>query len=332
VTADTPVQAKADAGWPAGSDGPAAGAVRRRFWEAGRAAGLTWFERVHGHVYARWPYLYIGAGIGARPRLRRLRLLMAPFLVRALFPRRWGAEYHGKVLPTAAATRLVQVREPVALRYSEQVIPFDTARDLVLADPDHIVALDCPCRLAHENPCLPLDVCLIVGEPFASFMLTHHPDHARAIDGTRAAAIIEAEADRGHVHHAFFKQAMLGRFYAICNCCSCCCGAMSAHRHGTPMLISSGYAAQLDPVACRGCGLCASRCQFGAIAMDGTALVNRDLCMGCGVCTRTCPQHALTLVRDASRPAPMPIPGDEMPAGMVRFLEPSSNTVRGGKP
>jgi hypothetical protein len=25
-----------------------------------------------------------------------------------------------------------------------------------------------------------------------------------------------------------YKDAMLGRFYAICNCCSCCCGAMEA--------------------------------------------------------------------------------------------------------
>jgi tRNA (Thr-GGU) A37 N-methylase len=27
-----------------------------------------------------------------------------------------------------------------------------------------------------------------------------------------------------------YKDAMLGRFYAICNCCSCCCGAMQAHQ------------------------------------------------------------------------------------------------------
>jgi hypothetical protein len=26
----------------------------------------------------------------------------------------------------------------------------------------------------------------------------------------------------------YYKDAMLGRFYAICNCCACCCGAMQA--------------------------------------------------------------------------------------------------------
>ena len=36
---------------------------------------------------------------------------------------------------------------------------------------------------------------------------------------------------------------MLGRFYAICNCCKCCCGAMQAHLNGVPMLASSGYVA-----------------------------------------------------------------------------------------
>ena len=56
----------------------------------------------------------------------------------------------------------------------------------------------------------------------------------------------------------FSKQAMLGRFYAICNCCACCCGAISAHRHGTPMLISSGYVASVDESACVACGTCAS--------------------------------------------------------------------------
>jgi hydrogenase maturation factor HypF (carbamoyltransferase family) len=44
----------------------------------------------------------------------------------------------------------------------------------------------------------------------------------------------------------YYKDAMLGRFYAICNCCSYCCGAMQAHQHGMPMLASSGHVAQVD--------------------------------------------------------------------------------------
>lgn len=289
----------------------------RRFWAAARAAGLPWLERVHGYVYARWPYAYIGAGIGERPGQRRLRLLFAPFLALALFPKRWAASYHGKVMPADQATRLVQIREPIHTRLSEQVIPFETARDLALSDPDHIVALDCPCRALRVSPCLPLDVCLIVGEPFASMVLAHHPERARAITADEATAIIAAEAERGHVHHAFFKEAMLGRFYAICNCCACCCGAMSAHRHGTPMLISSGYVAQVTADDCVSCGQCVSACPFDALSLNGTLRIDSQACMGCGVCVRVCPSNALALVRDSAKPAPLVLSDLALPQMMV---------------
>ena len=175
--------------------------------------------------------------------------------------------YHGKVIPLQTARELVSVKENVCVGDLEKVIPYQLARTIVLDHPDHIVALDCPCRVARENPCLPLDVCLIVGEPFASFTLEHHPSRSRAITSAEAVEILEAEDKRGHVHHAFFKEAVLERFYAICNCCSCCCGAMQAHRNGTPMLASSGYTARVDEDVCIGCGDCNTYCQFGALSI-----------------------------------------------------------------
>ena len=99
--------------------------------------------------------------------------------------------YHGKVVPLDEAARLVQVNEDVRLTVPEHVVPFAVARDIVMEHPDHIVVLDCPCRMARENPCLPLDVCLIVGEPFASFILDHQPDHARRITPDEAVDILE---------------------------------------------------------------------------------------------------------------------------------------------
>ncbi len=284
---------------------PTRPAARRAFWQAGRAKSL--WDRLHGLVYAIWPYGYIGAAIGARPARLWQRLLFAPWLVKALLPSRWVAGYHGKVLPTAQAVKLIQVREPVVAVVPEQVIPFATARDLILQHPDHIVALDCPCRVAREHPCLPLDVCLIVGEPFAGLVLSHHPQHSRAITSAEAEAILRAEAARGHVHHAFFKEGMLGRFYAICNCCACCCGAMTGHQHGLPMLISSGYVAQVDAARCKGCGTCAAICPFGAIRFDGRPRVDAVACMGCGVCVGHCSVGALRLSRDARKPAPLEV-------------------------
>jgi Pyruvate/2-oxoacid:ferredoxin oxidoreductase delta subunit len=222
--------------------------------------------------------------------------------------------YHGKVVPLDAARQLVTLDEEISLQCPEQVIPYPRARDIIMRNPDHIVALDCPCRAARENPCKPLDVCLIVGEPFASFIVEHIPDRARRITQERAAEILSEERERGHVHHAFFKDAMLERFYAICNCCSCCCGALQAYEHGTPMLASSGYVSQVDPESCTACETCVDNCQFHAVsivegngAAEGWAVVDHELCMGCGVCVSHCDFEAATLVRDPSKGEPLEI-------------------------
>jgi dissimilatory sulfite reductase (desulfoviridin) alpha/beta subunit len=91
--------------------------------------------------------------------------------------------------------------------------------------------------------------------------------------------------DMLHCVH-YYKDAMLGRFYAICNCCSCCCGAMQAHQHGTPMLASSGYVAQVDADLCAACGTCADYCQFAALSVDGDrAILDVAACMGCALPT-----------------------------------------------
>ena len=280
----------------------------RWLWRARKEGRKSLWQFIHGYVYARWPYSYIGSAIGERAELRWRRLLFAPFLLKSLSPRRWADGYHGKVMPTEKATRLVQIQEDIQVTVPEQVIPFESARSLVLSHPDHVVVLDCPCRVARENPCLPLDVCLVVGEPFASFVLEHHPTKSRAITSQEAVQILEAEADRGHVHHAFFKEAMFDRFYAICNCCSCCCGAMSAHRHGSPMLISSGYVARVAADLCEGCGTCVEICPFVAISLGSVASVDGAACMGCGVCARACPSEAIELRRDENKPAPLEVP------------------------
>ena len=288
----------------------------RKFWQAARhTANYPFIEKIHGYIYLRWPYFYIGTTSGTNWLGRFLDRFTTIFS--RLIPTRpanqpkeegitFSDTYHGKVIPLQTARELVSIKQNIRMDDLEQVIPYKLARSLILEQPDHLVALDCPCRVNREHPCLPLDVCLIVGEPFASFVLEHHPQHSRAITSAEAVAILEAEDARGHVHHAFFKAAVLQRFYAICNCCSCCCSAIRAHLHGTPMLASSGYTAHVNEELCIGCGECNPYCQFSAIGIsDGLNQVNLEKCMGCGVCVSHCPQEAIQLVLAPEKGIPM---------------------------
>lgn len=298
------------------------------FKEGRRSPKVSLPDLLHGYIYARWPYLYIGTGLGNT----RLARVSAPVLrglgritrfSRRLIPRPQGQtppesspprsrktfadNYHGKVVTLSSAKQLVSLKQEIALENLEHVVPFEKARDIVMHDPDHIAVLECPCRASRANPCYPLDVCLIVGEPFASFILEHQPDRARAITSKEAVAILEAEHERGHVHHAFFKDAMLGRFYAICNCCACCCGAMQATRNGIPMIIPSGYISSVDEALCVGCGACIETCQFGALTLGYgyTIVVDAERCMGCGVCVGQCDFEAMSLQLAPERGAPL---------------------------
>lgn len=269
-------------------------------------------DQLHGYVYARWPYLYIGVATGEHPLGRILGPIARRML--AVFGGETTGEggagfadtYHGKAVPLEQATQLVTVNEEIRLEDLERVIPYRRARDIILKNPDHIVALDCPCRVSRRDPCEPLDVCLIIGEPFASLVADHHPRRSRWIEPREAVEILRAEDERGHVHHAFFKDAMLDRFYAICNCCSCCCGAMQAHRMGVPMLASSGYVSRADRDLCVRCGICTEACPFDALSLrHGVIVVDQSLCMGCGVCEALCPEGALTLQPDAAKGEPL---------------------------
>lgn len=311
--------------------------MKRRIWhslastatkefigEGMRTPGYSRFDALHGYVYGRWPYLYIGIGTGEHwiaklfgPLYKTIAKLV-PHLNNKNGSKITGNDqrpvesgtiadaYHGKVVPLQAAQQLVTVNEDIRIMDLEKVVPYIKARDIILRNPDHILALECPCRSARSNPCLPLDVCLIVGDPFATFVSKHHPDRSRRITQQEAIEILRAEDERGHVHHAFFKDAMLGRFYAICNCCECCCGAMNAHRNGTPMLASSGYLCQVDGDLCIGCEECVDYCQFDALSLNEYIMhIDEGDCMGCGVCVSHCDQGALTLVRDVTKGEPL---------------------------
>jgi len=286
--------------------------TRKFLEEANRIKGYPLSEKLHGYFYMRWPVLYIATATGTN-KLGKLAGKVINGFNRIFPPNPPKPEkltvadtYHGKVVSLEAARQLVSVKQDIRVDDLERVIPYKQARSLILDHPEHIVAMDCPCRMRYEEPCLPLGVCIVIGEPFASFTLEHHPQHSRAITREEAVEILEAEEARGHVHHAFFKEATLQRFYTICNCCACHCAAIQAHKNGTPMLASSGYVAHVNEDQCAGCGQCVKFCQFGAPALvDGVSRIDPEVCMGCGVCASHCKRNAIELVLTPNKGMPL---------------------------
>jgi hypothetical protein len=147
------------------------------------------WDFLHSYVYARWPYLYISLGSGNHPIIKQLRPLLQAWQrlrpsrkprnkVRPSSNQATGTVadiYHGKAMPLNQARELVMVNEPVNLPDLEQVIPYVRARAIIQDSPDHILLVKCPCRMAKKDPCLPLDVCMVIGEPFAELVHQHYP-------------------------------------------------------------------------------------------------------------------------------------------------------------
>ena len=219
--------------------------------------------------------------------------------------------YHAKVVPLRNARKLVSVDIDVHLEVPETIVPFRLARSILLKDHDSIAIGACPCRLAQaECTCMapPMEACMFIGDPHASFIAEHNPRFRKVLQD-EAAHILEDCHNKGFVHCAYFKKDMGNRMFAICNCCSCCCGGIKIHNllqgiraaGGGSMKVShvtpSGYVAEVSE-ECTGCQECMEPCPFDAIGFDqdgNRAVIDFDRCMGCGVCEGVCPVQAITL-------------------------------------
>jgi ferredoxin len=255
-------------------------------------------DAIHGYIYMRWQNQYIKYLVIQSGKI-------APKPVREYFKN----HYHAKVLPHEAAREIIEINESISRKDLEQVVPYPNARDFLLKVPQEIMVYECGCRNAREHHCEPTQVCMWIGQPYIDFILEHNPHSARRINREEALKILQKEHERGHVHTAWFKDAMQDRFYCICNCCSCCCAGMEAMRnYGVQFIASSGYVAQLSQQDCTGCGQCVETCPFQAVSLEnGQAKINWNQCMGCGVCVDQCPNAALQLVQNAEKGIPFDI-------------------------
>jgi NAD-dependent dihydropyrimidine dehydrogenase PreA subunit len=253
-------------------------------------------KQLEGYVYGRWTNQYISVLIHRWiPRLS------------AEGRKELAQHYHGKVITHDEAKAIIQLDQPIR-RDLEQIIPYGMARDLILSAPVDVAAYECACRFAREQHCEPTQVCMVVGSGPVSFILEHNPQSSRRLTQQEALDMLREEHERGHLHSAWFKDAMQGRFFAICNCCKCCCGGIrNMKEYGVPAVASSGYVASIDTDLCNACGICADACPFDSLKLNGTATLDWNKCMGCGVCVDQCVTGAIALVREERKGIPLDV-------------------------
>ena len=242
------------------------------FW--GLAGTLLFFiiffhRKLHAFVYAMWGRHYVHI----------LRDHIIPKLDRS-GKKRLVDNFHCKVLTPDNAETIITLNKDIPLTDLEQVIPYESARYLVMNAPTDVVIYECACRHSRKNPCQPTQVCMVIGKPHTDFILKIHPKTSRRISTEEALDILNLTHANGNVHTAWFKDTMKGRFYALCNCCTCCCFGLDVmSRLDTPIVAPSGYVAETD----------------------------HNDCIGCGVCTSKCPQKAMTMKLDPSRGIPLDV-------------------------
>ncbi len=109
---------------------------------------------------------------------------------------------------------------------------------------------------------------------------------------------------RGFVHILMlFGAPFIGGF---CQCDYPDCGALRTAVDFGLGTLKGHYVAEVDYEACNGCGICAQRCQFGALKFEVTsekANIDQFKCYGCGLCETGCPRGAIKLVERKSLPA-----------------------------
>ncbi len=229
--------------------------------------------------------------------------------------------YHGKVLKYEHARKILELNRDLSVEpaKAEKVLTYKQVNQIVMKSPDVIAVGDCSCRKRKKDHCEPIHVCMFVGEPFATYAVQHGQAlNVNYVTRDEALEILRQAHEAGFIHNAFFKDALGDRLFAICNCCSCCCGVMNIQKDFNEiyaemlqppgMLLPSGFSPVVDPSLCDLCGACVDACPFKARAvLDEKLHIDPHKCFGCGVCETTCPQKAIILCEDKNKGIPLDV-------------------------
>ena len=187
--------------------------------------------------------------------------------------------------------RTIPIKETVT--DTTEVMPYESA-EAIIKSAQYISVAECMCRKisqVKDEPCdRPLETC------FQFNSATHiHVDMglSRRIHREEALTILNKAVASSLVVQAGAAQNPGG----ICLCCGCCCLPLSAckHKDKPALYTNSNYVAVVDEEACSACGICETRCQMDAIAVEDCARIDLERCIGCGLCATTCDFGAMKL-------------------------------------
>lgn len=147
----------------------------------------------------------------------------------------------------------------------------------------------------------PLEICMTFGASAES--LTKY-NYARRIDKIEGMELLHQAQEHNLVQ--FGENVQKGVNF-ICNCCGCCCEALTAARKFAFLnpVHTTNFLPVIDEQTCTGCGKCVEVCGVEAMSITSTnnphkpkqkkATLNPDRCLGCGVCVNVCKTKALSL-------------------------------------
>jgi Na+-translocating ferredoxin:NAD+ oxidoreductase subunit B len=221
-----------------------------------------------------------------------------------LFEEYYQRSFGSALAPQPAIHRVIPVGE--SIKMDMQVAPYESAAGIIEKAQSWGV-IDCICRkqtaLIGRGCNHPIDVCMMMSSTPDAF---HDSNELKVLTKEEAYAVLRRADQAGLVHTVSNNQK--GNSY-ICNCCTCSCAILRGMSElGIANVVaSSAFVNTVDEELCTACGLCVVSCQFDALSVVETAMVNQTRCVGCGVCVATCPDLALVLVRrpdDEIKPIP----------------------------
>jgi NAD-dependent dihydropyrimidine dehydrogenase PreA subunit len=184
-----------------------------------------------------------------------------------------------------------------AIEPEMQAIYSYTMLEKVIDQAAVIAVAHCPCRFRArllERGCDHLlEVCLKFDE-MAEYMIER--ELAREVTKEEALEIIRKSEEDGLVH---FVDNALGDIKHNCNCCGCCCWALSPiknRRVPRDVIMATYFIRKTDEGECVACGNCVEVCPVDAITMgDNYSIVDEIWCVGCGLCVAQCLNSAAKL-------------------------------------